>query len=67
MKPIRLAAATILLTFVSCTSVKYADRYSFLPGKDALANTEAFQRCLDRGRPDPVYCAPERPVRLLED
>ena len=49
MRPFRLAAAAILLTLASCTDVKYADRYGFLPGKDALANTEAFQRCLDGG------------------
>ena len=29
--------------------VKYADRFGFLPGNDATANTEALQRCLDGG------------------
>ena len=38
-----------LLALVSCQKVKYADRYGFLPENDALANSEAFQRCLDGG------------------
>ena len=44
--PLALAA---LLALGACEPVKYADRYGFLPGNDALANSEAFQRCLDGG------------------
>ena len=33
----------------SCSDIKYADRYGFLPGNDADANSEAFQKCLDGG------------------
>ena len=44
--PLALAA---LLALGACQNVKYADRYGFLPGNDALANSEAFQRCLDGG------------------
>ena len=44
-----LPALALLLAVLSCTPVKYADRYGFLPDNDALANSEAFQRCLDGG------------------
>ena len=44
-----LPALAILFALLSCTPVKYADRYGFLPDNDALANSEAFQRCLDGG------------------
>ena len=39
----------LLLILSSCSGVKYADRYGFLPEKDALSNSEALQRCLDGG------------------
>ena len=45
-------AALVPLIFALCScerGVKYADKYGFLPGNDALANSEAFQRCLDGG------------------
>ena len=38
-----------LLPLFACTGVKYADKYGFLPDNDAIANSEAFQRCLDGG------------------
>ena len=39
-----------IIALYSCEGgVKYADKYGFLPGNDALANSEAFQRCLDGG------------------
>ena len=37
------------LALSACRDVKYADRYGFLPDNDAVANSEAFQRCLDGG------------------
>ena len=39
----------MLVAAAACEPVKYADRYGFLPGNDALSNTEAFQKCLDGG------------------
>ena len=48
MKRILILAAALLLS-AACQKVKYADRFGFLPGNDALANSEAFQRCLDGG------------------
>lgn len=40
----------LISSFCSCErGVKYADKYGFLPGNDAMANSEAFQRCLDGG------------------
>jgi len=44
--PVIVALLSIL---PSCSEVKYADKYGFLPGNDADSNTEAFQRCLDGG------------------
>lgn len=47
-----LPAVLVLLLSLSCGSrqhVRYADRYGFLPGNDALANSEALQRCVDGG------------------
>ena len=40
---------TALAITVACEPVKYADEYGFLPGNGALANSDAFQRCLDGG------------------
>ena len=39
----------MLVAVVACSPVKYADSYGFLPGNDALANSEALQKCLDGG------------------
>ena len=39
----------MLVAVVACSPVKYADSYGFLPGTDALANSEALQKCLDGG------------------
>ena len=51
MKRFRITAAVaaIMMVLPSCNKVKYADRYGFLPGNDAEANSEAFQKCLDGG------------------
>ena len=44
------ALMALIIALYSCDGgVKYADKYGFLPGNDALANSEAFQRCLDGG------------------
>ena len=48
MKRILILAAAVVLA-AACQKVKYADTFGFLPGNDALANSEAFQRCLDGG------------------
>ena len=47
MKTLRtfLIAAALLLGALACQPVKYADRFGFLPENDALANSEALQRC----------------------
>ena len=39
----------MLVAVVACSPVKYTDSYGFLPGNDALANSEALQKCLDGG------------------
>ena len=39
----------ILTVTVACEPVKYADKYGFLPGNDASANSDALQKCLDGG------------------
>ena len=43
------AAAIMMAALPSCTKTKYADKFGFLPENDAVANSEAFQRCLDGG------------------
>ena len=48
MKRILILAAAVVLA-AACQKVKYADTFGFLPGNDALANSEALQRCLDGG------------------
>ena len=57
-----LPALAVLLAWVACTPVKYADRYGFLPGNDALTNSEALQRCLDGGGDIRVRKPGEYPV-----
>ena len=49
MRKLLIIAAAASLLIPSCQKVKYADRFGFMPGNDALANSEAFQRCLDGG------------------
>lgn len=44
-----LLTVLAMMLAVSCSEVKYADRYGFLPENDAKTNSEAFQRCLDGG------------------
>ena len=45
-----IAPLLALLIGAACSNnVKYADSFGFLPGNDADANSEAFQRCLDGG------------------
>lgn len=44
-----LLASALLLGAIACQPVKYADRFGFLPGNDALANSKALQSCLDGG------------------
>ena len=39
----------MMAALTSCTKTKYADKFGFLPENDAVANSEAFQRCLDGG------------------
>ena len=43
-----IACGSLLLS-CACQKVKYADRFGFLPENDALANSEALQRCLEGG------------------
>ena len=49
MRKVILTVVAALLLLPSCSKVKYADKFGFLPGNGALENSEAFQRCLDGG------------------
>ena len=39
----------LAFALAACSGIKYADKYGFLPGNDAVTNSKAFQRCLDGG------------------
>ena len=49
MKRTLIILLVALAILPSCTRTKYADKFGFLPENDALANSEALQRCLDGG------------------